>query len=116
MNVRTFVSKWAVLIVALVTTGLCLTLDDYSLRANVGVPNDSEHVSVHAVLFELDYDARGNIRHAQAVAGYPSMDACQSAMPVHMAEFSQKVGPDRTVELWCRGIRRERARPDEERT
>lgn len=106
--------KWAVLIVALMTAGLCLTLDEYSLHANTGMPNDSEHVTVHAVLFELDYDARGNIRHAQAVAGYPSMDACQGAMPVHMAEFSQKVGPDRTVELWCRGIRRER--PDEERT
>jgi hypothetical protein len=92
------------------------TLILLSLLATVDTPNDSEHVSVHAVLFEIDYNIRGNIRHAQAVAGYQTMEACQGAMPAHMAEFSEKVGPDRTVELWCRGIRRELARPDEERT
>lgn len=79
-------------------------------------PNDSEHVACHAVLFELDYDAHGDIRHAQAVAGYPTKEACENALPAAYALFSEKMGPERTVEAWCGGIRHERQRPDENST
>jgi nitrogen regulatory protein PII-like uncharacterized protein len=76
------------------------------LVAGADAPNDSEHVTVRAVLFEMDYDEKGNIRHAQAVGGYPSMEACQGAMPQAMAGFSEELGPTRSVQLMCSSIQK----------
>lgn len=72
-----------------------------------GLPNDSEHVSVHAVMFEMDYDIRGNIRHAQALGGYPSLDACRNAMPLKFGEIYAQLAPGLIAQLLCSSIRKD---------
>jgi hypothetical protein len=70
-----------------------------------GASADSEHIPNHAVMFEFDYDSSGDIGHAQAVGGYPSLEACQGAMPAVMGTVVEKLGPSLTPELLCSGIK-----------
>lgn len=84
-----------------------MILAAFLLLATADVPNDSEQVSVHAVMFELEYDMRGNIRHAQALGGYPSLEACRSAMPRAFGEINAQLAPGLTPQLLCSSIKKE---------
>jgi hypothetical protein len=65
---------------------------------------ENEHVPNHAVMFEFDYDATGDIGHAQAIGGYPTLERCQAAMPTVMGAVVEKLGPALTPQLLCSGI------------
>ena len=69
--------------------------------------DDSEHVSVHAVMFEMDFDAGGNIRHAQALGGFRSLEDCRNSMPRMMGEIQARIAKGLTPQLICSGVRTE---------
>jgi hypothetical protein len=64
----------------------------------------SDTIEVHAVMFELAYDDKGAIRHAQVIAGYASMDACRDAMRTVMGRATV-VEEGLTPQLECQGVR-----------
>lgn len=67
-------------------------------------PADPEYVPTHAVMYEMDYTADFDIRHAQALGGFPSMEKCQRAMPETMADVITKLEPGLTPQLMCSGV------------
>lgn len=69
------------------------------------VPETSETVSIHAVMFELEYDTGGNIRHAQAMGGYPSLETCQTVMPKLMGFIGTQIEKGLQAQLLCSGVR-----------
>jgi hypothetical protein len=68
------------------------------------VPTDPEYVPTHAVMYEMDYTADFDIRHAQALGGFPTMEQCRSAMPATMTDVVTKLEPGLTPQLMCSGI------------
>ena len=62
-----------------------------------------EAATVHAVMFEIEYDLAGAIRHAQAIGGYPTLDACVAAMPRVMAFITSQVESGLTGQVHCTG-------------
>ena len=64
----------------------------------------SETVQVQAVMFEWAFDKDGNIRHAQVIAGYATLDACQNAMRTVMGR-AVVVEEGLTPQLLCQGIK-----------
>lgn len=73
--------------------------------AHAGPPvTSSENTSVQAVMFEWAFDKEGNIRHAQVIAGYPTLDACQNAMRTVMGRATV-VEEGLTPQLLCQGVK-----------
>jgi hypothetical protein len=63
-------------------------------------------VTVHAVMFELTYNAQTlEVTHAQVVGGYPSVDACKEAMPKVVAVGAPQLDQGEQMQLECSGIR-----------
>jgi hypothetical protein len=67
-------------------------------------PN-SENTVVKAVMFEIEYDAEGNIRHAQAIGGYPSAEACVGALPSVLALAMGKVDKGLIPQVFCTSVK-----------
>lgn len=67
------------------------------------MPN-SDTATVHAVMFEWAFDKEGNIRHAQVIAGYPTLDACQNAMRTVMGR-ALVVEEGLTPQLLCQAVK-----------
>ena len=74
--------------------------------AQAGEPNTSDKVAVQAVMFEWAFDKDGNIRHAQVIAGYPTLDACQNAMRTVMGRAVVVESDEHlTPQLFCQGVK-----------
>ena len=59
-----------------------------------------------AVMYEFSYiEASMTIVHAQVIGGYPSVDACQEAMPKVMGVITPQLNEGERVQLQGSGIR-----------
>lgn len=92
----------------------CLFLVGVAL-ANVPAPvepatvtplaQSSETVPLRAVMFELEYDGQGFIRHAQVVGGYATMSDCQEALVKVMGVATSMAEVGTTPQLQCTGVK-----------
>jgi hypothetical protein len=61
---------------------------------------------IRAVMFEFTYNEHTMlITHAQAIGGFPSVDACQEAMPKVYGAGSVQLDPGERMQLECSGIK-----------
>ena len=64
---------------------------------------NSDTTTVHAVMFEWAFDKDGNIRHAQVIAGYASLEDCRNAMRTVMGRATV-VEEGLTPQLVCQAV------------
>lgn len=65
----------------------------------------SETTPLRAVMFELEYDGQGFIRHAQVVGGYATMSDCQEALVKVMGVATSMAEAGTTPQLQCTGVK-----------